>query len=273
VIPLSADQSDDLRAALASMRPVSLPELNAAAALLHRVDRKYLVPLGDARTLVERLAASHRVLEIEGRRSTSYRSTYLDTVDLRSCRDHVQGRRLRWKVRSRLYVEDSVCRFEVKVKNGRAETIKHGLVVERLGYGRYGDQERLFTASVLGDVPPLYPNLEVRYERATLAHLEGAARVTIDLGVTGTVFPGTPCRLRQGTVAFSDDVTIVETKGTSTLSTADRVLRELGHRPRALSKYATSVSLLSRVADNDVRRLVGSRVHVTTEPSEKRDAS
>lgn len=54
------------------LRPISLEELNAAASLLTRVDRKYLVPAHVAQGLVQALAPRARVLEIEGTRSFSY---------------------------------------------------------------------------------------------------------------------------------------------------------------------------------------------------------
>ena len=46
----------------------SLAELNDAAGLLTRVDRKYLVPLERAQELVGGLSSEARVLEIDGRR-------------------------------------------------------------------------------------------------------------------------------------------------------------------------------------------------------------
>ena len=66
------------------LAPTGLAELNAAAGLLVRVDRKYLVPLATAQGLVDALAGAARVLQIEGRRGFSYASTYFDTPDLDS---------------------------------------------------------------------------------------------------------------------------------------------------------------------------------------------
>lgn len=66
------------------LAPTGLAELDAAAGLLVRVDRKYLVPLATAQGLVDALAGAARVLQIEGRRGFSYASTYFDTPDLDS---------------------------------------------------------------------------------------------------------------------------------------------------------------------------------------------
>jgi hypothetical protein len=243
---------------------VDLPTVLSAAALQRRVDRKYLVPSSDVPRVLEALGETHRVLEIDGRRSTRYRSTYLDTADLRACRDHVQGRRLRWKARSRLYVEDGLCRFEVKLRNGRGETVKHALDLGPDSYGCYGPAEGALLQQVLGTALDLEPVLEVTYTRTTLVDVTAGTRLTVDRLVGAATVLGAG-RLRPGTVTFDDDVVIVETKGGPRLAEADRALHALGHRPRALSKYATSAALLSEdVPDNDVRHLVGR--HVVVQP-------
>ena len=103
---------------------MSLAEVLADAPQLTRVDRKYLVGKATAQALLDALPATYRVLSIAGRTSTTYRSTYFDTADLASARAHVQQRRRRWKARSRLYVEDGLCRIEVKARDGRGVTAK-----------------------------------------------------------------------------------------------------------------------------------------------------
>ncbi|HWJ80693.1 MAG TPA: polyphosphate polymerase domain-containing protein [Nocardioides sp.] len=252
---------------LDDLEPVDLAAVLQAAELARRVDRKYLVPASDAAELVGALAPSHRVLQIGGRRSTTYRSTYLDTDDLRLCRDHLQGRRLRWKARSRLYVEDRLCRFEVKVKGARGETVKHVIETDPESYGGYGERERGFVEGVVGSSlrtahADLKPVLEVGYSRATLVDLDGGTRLTVDHGVAGRP-TGTGPVWRTGTVAFDHDRVIVETKGESRPGPADRMLAELGHRPLSLSKYATAAALLGEgVADNAVRWLVGRGVRL-----------
>jgi hypothetical protein len=51
-----------------ALRPIGLAELDACAALQRRVDVKYVVGLDVLGALIERLAATHRALEIGGRR-------------------------------------------------------------------------------------------------------------------------------------------------------------------------------------------------------------
>ena len=107
---------------LESRRLISLPEVLASAPATTRVDRKYLVFLERGEHFLAQLPGSLRLLSINGRLTTSYRSTYFDTADLLTCRAHIQGRRRRWKARSRLYVEDGLCRLELKVRDGAGST-------------------------------------------------------------------------------------------------------------------------------------------------------
>ena len=59
--------------------PTTLEDLNSAASLLARVDRKYLVASSAAQNVVDALTGRALVLDIDGRRSFSYASTYFDT--------------------------------------------------------------------------------------------------------------------------------------------------------------------------------------------------
>ncbi|TXC99471.1 polyphosphate polymerase domain-containing protein [Streptomyces sp. ISID311] len=247
---------------LDALRAASLAEIDAAAALQHRVDRKYLVPTASAARLVAALAPTHRVLDIRGRRTTDYRSTYFDTPHLAAWRAHVQGRRRRWKVRTRFYAEDRLCRVEVKTKDGRGATVKHALPVDADAYGRLdaGTGAVAFVDRVLSDrgiemrAADLTPAGEVRYVRAALADLEAGARVTLDALLA--------CHRDGRTAALDPGYVLIETKGGPRPAAADRHLLGLGARPVSVSKYIVGLSLLvPGLPDNNVRRLARTRFH------------
>lgn len=256
----------DGQVGLDGLRGASLSEVDAAAALQHRVDRKYLVPLAAARALVAELAATHHVLDLGGRRTTGYLSTYFDTPGLAAWRAHAQGRRRRWKVRTRLYAEDRLCRVEVKTKDGRGATVKRALTVAAPDYGRLSAAAAAFVDRALADAgvtgPPaadLRPSAEVTYVRAALADLRAGTRVTLDAGLA--------CH-RDGRSALLDPGRVlVETKGGARPAPADRMLGALGARPVSVSKYLVGVSLLvPGLPDNAVRRLA--RTHFRTVPGQ-----
>lgn len=243
--------------------PVTLAEVMASAAQLTRVDRKYLVPVDVAQAVLDRIDASHRLLVIDGRPSTTYRSTYFDTADLETARAHVQGRRRRWKARSRLYVEDQLCRLEVKTKNGRGATVKTVADSHPASYGTLLPSHSEFIDSVLRDsalpsqVRALRPTAEVTYQRATLADPQRSTRVTLDWGVT--------CTLPGGRVWVDPRYVLLETKGGTRPGTADRALAEHRARPNSFSKYVAGVALLDdSIPANDFLALFGRQLHSHT---------
>jgi len=255
------------RLGLAALPGAGLAEVDAAATLQHRVDRKYLVPAASAGRFVAGLSGTHHVLDLDGRRTTGYLSTYFDTPGFAAWRAHVQGRRRRWKVRTRLYAEDGPCRVEVKTKDGRGATLKHALKADAQDYGRLGPEAAAFVTAVLADqsvhdvtVTELRPAAEVTYVRAALADLTAGTRVTLD---------GQLACHRDGRSALLDqDFVLVETKGATRPAPADRILTGLGARPVAISKYIVGLSqLVPGLPDNSVRRLARTRFRTVPGPA------
>ncbi len=263
--------ADALPLDLSSRRPVSLAEVLVEAPQLTRVDRKYLLDMPTAQSLVDGLPSPYRVLSIDGRTATTYRSTYFDTEDLASARAHVQQRRRRWKARSRLYVEDGLCRVEVKARDGRGVTAKTVVDSDLASYGLLDDAGLAFVGATLAahempaDVRALRPTMEVGYRRTTLADTDDEmCRLTVDWRVE--------CTLDEERVWLDHDYVLVETKGGLRPSRADRLLAGLGVRPRSFSKYVAAASLIrDDLHDNDVRRLHGRELHTARPvPAEER---
>jgi hypothetical protein len=219
---------------------VSLAELNAEAALLARVDRKYVVPAGDLDALVAGVPGL-RVLEIDGRRASRYESTYLDTVGLDSWTTSAQARRRRWKVRTRVYADTGERWLEVKTRGRRGATVKERLPHDDAAGTAPADgwvRDRLVAARVHGvDPADLVATLHTSYRRTTLLLPDGAGRVTLDRHLRWATAHGT---------AEVGDLLVVETKSASAgPGPLDRRLWELGHRPTRLSKYGTGLALLT----------------------------
>ncbi|MGY0485728.1 polyphosphate polymerase domain-containing protein [Streptomyces sp. WG-D5] len=234
------------RAALAA-KPLSLDELNDRAELLARYDNSYLVPVEvfeDFAALLtdpRRAGGPFRALSLNGRRWFSYRSTYYDTADLRTYHDHRQGRRLRYKIRERVYQDSGERQFEVKLKNGRGETVKHRRRLDG-AEGPLDAAQRGFLAGVLGgaygiDAPDeLAPSLVTDYQRATF--VADGQRVTCDAGlVVRDVSDGRTVRADGGLV-------LVETKTRGHLTEADRMLHRFGVRAAEFTKYCGGFAAL-----------------------------
>lgn len=229
-----------LPAALAALPAVSLPEVLATAALQDRIDRKYLLQEHTALDLLGGLAG-FRALEIEEVRLASYSTVYLDTPDLACHRAHLQGRRRRWKARTRRYLDSDLCRLELKTKGVRGRTLKACVDVACDEHGRLGPDGRAFLAGQLaagyGVALPddLGPVLDVRYRRATL--VGAAQRVTLDTDLRVLLPDGTQVG------GLQPGVVLVETKAGLSAGPADRALRRLGVRETSVSKYCAGTAL------------------------------
>ena len=259
----------------------TLAELNSAAGLLTRVDRKYLVPLKSAQDLVDGLAPHAQVLAIDERRRFSYASTYFDTPELDAFMLTARKRRRRFKVRTRTYLDSGLCFLEVKTCGARGTTVKrrmgyHADDASRLtGPGRAFVTACLASTGVTGSAAAhevaavLRPVLATTYQRTTLHLPRSEARATIDTaltwqrlgpapftGASAATSPGTPTSpqalrpshlaeaINDGEPVAVADIAVVETKNPATPSPADRALWDAGHRPTRISKYATGMALL-----------------------------
>jgi hypothetical protein len=233
--------TDWVRDRLAAAAPIGLAELDAAAALQHRVDTKYLITRQQLDQVADKLSAGHRRLVIDGISAFAYRSSYLDTAAYACFHAHRQGRRLRFKARTRCYDDTSLCRFELKLKDGRGSTDKHARTVPATQFATVPDLAPAFLSEVLaaryGMAAPagLAPRLLVSHHRHTLVARSGACRVTLDTDLRFTAGPVT-AGLRDGLV-------LVETKSARGRSDADSLLRRAGARPVNVSKYCAGMAL------------------------------
>jgi hypothetical protein len=240
--------------ATAPLRGASLETVMAAAALQSRLDRKYLLPAKLLPGFVARLPEGIRALEIGGRRQFHYESVYFDTPDLLLYRHHLQGRRRRFKVRTRTYLDSGECMFEVKVKGHRGRTIKARMPYQAAERVRLTDAAVEFLDEVLreeyGRAAPadLVPSATVTYTRTTLVDVDTGSRPTLDVDL----------RCASGHVGVSSRGGIlVETKSADGDSPADRALRDLGIRPVRMSKYSMAVAVLhTDVPANPLHRVL-----------------
>ncbi len=225
---------------------IGLDELNAAAELQTRVDRKYILPAASLAAVLAELPADTSVLEVDGERAPRYASRYFDTPALDSFYGAARGRRRRFKVRARTYVDSATSFLEVKTRGGRSTTVKERVAVTGDALDAAGVA---YAGALLPDagIPragrlaaQLTPTLETRYRRVTLLLAPDAgrdpSRGTIDLALEWIDTDGATLRLPRSV--------IVETKSGSRAGALDRALWRYGHRPATLSKYATGLAAL-----------------------------
>lgn len=222
---------------------IGLDELVADAALLTRVDRKYVVDAEQAAAALAALPATVRVLEIDGTRDMNYESVYFDTPDLVSFHMAARPRRRRFKVRTRSYLDTGDAFLEIKTRGARGSTVKERTPYDLDHRHELVEPVRDEVARALAAIgldesraDELAPTLVTRYHRTTLLQPGAAARATID---TDLAWIGP-----DGEALLAPGMVIVETKSGQTASPLDRALWRQGMRPVAVSKYATGLAAM-----------------------------
>ena len=246
-----------------AFRSISLSDLSQRAAMLERLDRKYIVDSDMLSRLLKGTSESFSALEIAGARTFSYRTVYYDSSDRQSYRDHHQGRRLRSKVRLRHYVDTGATFAEIKLKDRRGMTVKSRLELSTNDvYALTNEAEEFikntYRSQYRREFPhALLPTVKIDYDRTTLVADIGGERLTID----------SQLRFAEGETAIDvgSDLFIVETKSANGNGLADRILRTLHQHPvQHCSKFCVATALLDRSLKNNrfrpVLRRFGSHV-------------
>ncbi len=225
------------------LAPISLADMDSSAALMSRVDRKYFIPRG---LLAQLLPDGLSVLQIGEVRTFRYRTVYLDTPDFAFFRQHVQRRRHRFKVRTRLYCDSGDSRLEVKSKGLRGLTVKQRRPHDPSRLGVLDRDGRAYVTSLIDrDAGELRPVLETDYRRTTLT--DGHHRITIDQDLESV----SGARRIPGPAEV-----LVETKSPNGAGALDRMLLRTGIRPHSVSKYCLAASLLyPQLRGNDWARI------------------
>ena len=231
---------------LAAYSPISLDALNAKAAMLERIDNKYIMPAERLRPALEAMTDIFDVLEIEGQRAFSYATRYFDDAERRGYYDHHQRRRKRCKARVRHYVDAEFSFLEVKLNEQRAMTAKRRMKIDapldQLD-GSCMDFVRACYRDSYGDEfhKTLEPVILIEYQRITLVAREGGERLTIDSGMK---FQSDQCcQLAR------PDMFIIETKSARGNGIADKIFRALHAQPtKRVSKFCIGMAVTGQVA-------------------------
>jgi hypothetical protein len=237
------DAATELMRHVEAFEPISLPELESHAGLQARVDRKYIVDFETLARLLGLLGDDYLALEIDGERLQQYDSVYFDTPALMGYKHHLQGRRKRFKCRTRLY-GGTACFFDLKMKGKRGETVKRRLALPPLAHGSLTAEAATFLKRELlseyGHAAPaeLVPTLHNSFARLALTHPRREERLTLDFGLElDRVGDQDSYRMRPGHV-------LIEAKSPNGLGTVDRILPRLGARSLNMcSKYCLGVAL------------------------------
>ncbi|MFC4424973.1 polyphosphate polymerase domain-containing protein [Deinococcus navajonensis] len=227
----------ELRDAIGGFAPISLAETQRAA-LMDRVECKFLTTLERLQSLLPVLWPHYQALEVGGTRLQGYSSVYHDTADFGMYLAHHNGRARRHKVRTRHYRQTGQTFLELKLRDPKGRTRKERVAVTGPATSAVSAQ-RAFLAAHLPALAhtPLEPKLEVHCERLTLVGCASDERLTFDLHLALTT-PELRCDL--------PGLVVIERKraGAGARSAFDELARQLELHGQPFSKYGVGCALL-----------------------------
>ena len=231
---------DTLLNIIKEFNPISLEDMDRVK-LQNRTDTKYVFEAGILPDIFAEITPHYSILEIDKKRTNSYKTLYYDTENLTCYIQHHNGKANRIKIRFRKYVESKLNFLEVKFKNNKGRTIKSRIKVKDI-------EEKLSEASKAfieehsfykgGDLNAVLWNF---FTRITLVSKTVNERLTIDLD------------LGFKNVESDDDnnishVIIAEVKQekASVDSHFIKAMRKYHIQPSGMSKYCVGTALLNK---------------------------
>jgi hypothetical protein len=228
----------DIREALDPFIPIGLDEIETVS-FMNRSDLKYVLSVGRISELLGHLKGFYKILEINGERLLSYRTTYLDTDDYLFFNQHITGKLERNKIRYRNYESTDTTFLEVKRTTNKNRTIKWRIENKLTSDNFCNNVAKEFIKKHMPQSPLiLKPVLINSFKRATLVGVDMKERVTIDFDLSFSE-PG-------GKTFEFPFLTIIELKreAVSKRSPIAHTLKEGSVRPTGFSKYCIGTSIL-----------------------------
>lgn len=214
--------------------PISLEAMDSVK-LMNRTDTKFLFTADQLEKILYDIMDHYRVLEINGTRSSRYKTLYYDTANLDLYMAHHRGKLNRYKIRHRTYVETDAGYLEVKFKNNKGRTIKDRVAEKRAPYNWHLNSEQFLKKTQPFDPQLLVPTIWVNYSRQTLVHKSDAERLTLD---TCLEFE------KDGTLHQVPNLVIAEVKQDKRRnSTFMQMMKKYHIREGSLSKYCLGIAL------------------------------
>ena len=230
-----------LASLLARFAPIDLTEMSGVA-LLDRTDTKFMLSEQQLYDALSALVKEYFILDIHSRRLNRYRTLYFDTADFALFQQHHAGRRNRFKVRARNYVDSRLSFLEVKHKLKRDRTFKSRMPTTGLLTWLTPEANAFLNNSLPFAPDALEPRLWNEYTRITLVSKHDRERLTLDLNLR---YMGHQNYVAGRSVALPG-VVIAEVKQDGLSRNSDFIcrMRDMGIRPVSFSKYCIGVAML-----------------------------
>jgi len=215
---------------------VTLSDLDKVK-LMNRTDQKYCLHITKLPYILDRIKDEYSLLEIQNELLFEYDNTYFDTTDDQMYLAHQNGKRNRYKIRVRKYVQTDDNFLEIKFKNNKGRTIKERIVKPDSETDFTNNELEFIELSSTFNGVQLEPKIRSFFNRFTLVDNDFTERVTID------IYPGFKNREKE---IILKNLVIIEVKQSKTSKPAliTQVLKENKILNQGFSKYCMGRSLL-----------------------------
>jgi hypothetical protein len=222
---------------LSDFKPIGLDDLNEQR-LQDRVDTKFLFETDNLPEILAEVRQDYAILEINGSALQPYLTLYFDTPNFDNYFDHHNGKRPRFKIRMRKYMNSGNSFLEIKEKDNKERTIKTRMEIHDIANSLTLEQYQ-FVSQVYGlGLVPLKPVIWNRYNRMTLVNKCSLERVTIDLNFNAYN--------QNGFISWNPFAIAEIKQGSRSLNTTFyQALKDRAIKPVNFSKYCISMALLT----------------------------
>jgi hypothetical protein len=217
--------------------PISLTEMDEVK-LMNRADTKYVLTYADLSALLNDVLPHYRILDVNGVRSSHYKTLYFDTVGLQFYLNHQNEKKNRYKIRYRKYVDSELCFLEIKFKNNKDRTIKSRVRVDDFETVIHPDRVG-YIKNITGIEDDLVPKLWNSFNRITLVNKVLKERLTIDYNLEFE-FDGQNVTLQN--VAIAE----LKQERANRMSAFAEATKKRKIRPISISKYCIGSALLNK---------------------------
>ena len=175
--------NDSVTKFLNELDPISLKEMDKVA-LMNRTDTKFIFSVSTLIDVLSKLKKHYYSLEINGIRAANYKTLYFDTEKKDLFLRHQNGKKNRYKIRIRKYIDSNLCFLEVKLKTNKNRTIK-----KRVKIADFETELSQVSKDFIHDKSSLEPTTLVPalwndFTRLTLVSRTSQERLTIDLNLS-----------------------------------------------------------------------------------------
>jgi len=206
---------------------------------MNRTDTKFIFHIDKLNSVLKKASKDYRILEVNNTKLASYNTIYFDTDNFQMYNAHHQGKKNRYKIRKRKYVESQINFLEIKFKSNKGKTIK-----KRIKLNNFNEHFSKETEEFIIKNTPINPNslkakLYIDFSRITLVNTEKKERITID---TALKFKN------NSNIAELNSLVIAEVKreGFAGTTIFTEILKSEKIYPAKTSKYCTGIVLLNK---------------------------